>query len=227
MGSRRLPGKVLRPFAGTTILGLLIERMRAFRSELGEVHVATTGLAEDDAVAGAAAERGCRVYRGSPENVLSRFTGIIRQEHPTFIVRATADDPFMDGAVGARLIDIVRTEGVDHAFAVDLPKGVSPEIARADALLRLEAEDPDPDEAEHVTLGLKRRPAFRVLLVSDPLGAHLPPLDLSIDTAAQFEAMSRLAAQVLPRFGALVPVEEVVRAWRDTARPTGSRVVPT
>lgn len=222
MGSRRLPGKVLRPFAGTTILELLIERMSAHRATLGDLHVATTQLAEDDAVAAVAAARGCHVHRGSVDDVLSRFTAIVLERRPAFVIRATADDPFMDGAVGAWLLERARAEGADLAFATDLARGVSPEVARADALLRLAESDPDAAEREHVTLGLRRRPEFRALLVAAGADPASAAADLSVDTLPQFDELSAVAAELLPRSGPLVPWQDVARRWSERRAAAGA-----
>jgi len=94
--SSRLPGKILAPIAGRPLLAVLIERLRSARVE--EWWLATTDGLDDDVTAAWGDALGVRVHRGSVDDVLSRYTAIIRERGPRWIVRVTADDPFMDGA---------------------------------------------------------------------------------------------------------------------------------
>ena len=71
MGSSRLPGKVLAPIAGRSILAHCVERLRAAR--VGEVIVATTTRPDDDGVAAEAERLGVTVVRGAVDDVLGRF----------------------------------------------------------------------------------------------------------------------------------------------------------
>jgi len=56
-------------------------------------------------------ELGLQVYRGEADDVLGRFTAVIRERDPQWIVRVTADNPFNDGAA----IDVLAKARQDEA----------------------------------------------------------------------------------------------------------------
>ena len=66
-GSSRLPGKVLMPVAGASLLQRMVERVCAARTP-SEVVIATTELPIDDAIVGAIGVSG---GSGSQDNVVS------------------------------------------------------------------------------------------------------------------------------------------------------------
>ena len=75
MGSSRLPGKVLAPLGGRSLLAQCIERLLAAR--VGEVLVATTTRPEDEAVVAEAHAAGVAVIRGPVDDVLGRFVAAL------------------------------------------------------------------------------------------------------------------------------------------------------
>jgi len=213
MGSQRLPGKVLAPLHGDhTILGLLLTRFNAWRDVCGPIVVATTREAADDAVAAEAERYEAGVIRGDRDDVLSRFIAAIDEYRPELVIRATADDPFMAPEVAAQLLELIRADGSDHAFAPGLPRGASPEIVRAAALKRLAAAGPTADEREHVTTGIRERAGFRRSLLSLTIPAT--DLDLSVDTAADLERVRSLAARVIPVHGPVATLEQIISSAR-------------
>ncbi|HWJ96704.1 MAG TPA: hypothetical protein VNQ33_01010, partial [Acidimicrobiales bacterium] len=68
MGSTRLPGKVLAPLAGTTVLGLLLDRL-ARSVSVDAMVVATTTGADDDPIVTEAERHGAVVVRGPVDDV--------------------------------------------------------------------------------------------------------------------------------------------------------------
>src|SRR5579884_1704725 len=69
MGSTRFPGKTLAPFAGTTVLRHLLDRLRAVAHPL-DLCVATTDLREDDAVVAECGPPALRSTGGRPTTSL-------------------------------------------------------------------------------------------------------------------------------------------------------------
>lgn len=112
MGSGRLPGKVLIPLGGRPVLDWVVRAARS-ATEVDEVVIATSTSSADDEIAFAGARLGCRVVRGSEEDVLSRFVLAADASEADAIVRLTADCPLLDPA----LIDqVVRTWSRDPAL---------------------------------------------------------------------------------------------------------------
>ena len=184
MGSERLPGKVLLPLVNSeSVLTALIKRVTNSGIDWW---VATTNNPEDDLIESWATFLGLKVFRGSETNVLSRFTSIAREVEPTWIVRVTADDPFMSSEEVKKLIILASNANESTALICDNPKsrvyplGYCPEIVRAEALFGAERAI-SPSESyhrSHVTSYL--RPYSQFITLDE--GIRHPELRWTIDT---------------------------------------------
>ncbi len=95
-GSTRLPGKVVMPFFNKEcILEIIIKRI-AIKYPNIPIILATTVDEKDDEVVFIGESLGVNVFRGSEENVLSRFTEIIKAFELEGVIRVCADNPFLD-----------------------------------------------------------------------------------------------------------------------------------
>ena len=170
MGSERLPGKILAPLQGRPILGLIADRLKAARVD--EWWLATSEDPVDDVTEAWGFELGLRVFRGHPSQVLSRFLAIGEETGADWLVRVTADNPFLDARCVDLLIDardgsecakqahLLKLHGglvlEDEAGAKTtprLPVGYGVELVRRDALILADREIPpsQPHHRVHVT----------------------------------------------------------------------------
>jgi len=160
LGSTRLPAKILAPLAGRPLLELLVRRLAGARVD--EWWLATTRDASDQVTAAWGRALGLRVHRGPVEDVLARFTAIIRDRRPRWIVRVTADDPFTDAGAVDWLLE-ARDGGAKGADLIHggpgLPLGYAPQLARAGAVLEAEERIPadEPFHRAHVLSWLNAR----------------------------------------------------------------------
>ncbi|MCT4784100.1 MULTISPECIES: cytidylyltransferase domain-containing protein [Exiguobacterium] len=104
MGSTRLPGKVLMKLQDKTVLEHVIERVKQARL-IDEIVVATTTLSEDDVLYEEAMRYGVRVYRGSSDNVLSRYYEAAREVKADVVIRITSDCPLIDPAIIDQMVE--------------------------------------------------------------------------------------------------------------------------
>jgi len=207
-GSTRLPGKVLLRVQGDTLLGHLLQRLARCAS-VHEVVVATTTRPEDEAVVAEASRHSVPAFRGSEQDVLSRYLGAARQHGFDPVVRVTSDCPLLDPAVVDEAVSLFLKRralgaGVDvvtngRPGRRSYPRGLDVEVA---ALAALETADarmgPDAPEREHVTQYLYRHPdefRFEDLVL---------PLDLSflrwtVDTEADFALIREVLDELYPR----------------------------
>lgn len=160
--SSRLPGKVLLPLAGAPMILRQIERV-ARATRIDALVVATSVDASDDELARTVDEAGVRVHRGPLDDVLARFIGALDAHGPAeHVVRLTADCPIADWTVIDAVIDKVVSEGADYGSNTPphrtFPKGLDAEAMTAAALRSAAARATTPEEHEHVTWGLHRRP---------------------------------------------------------------------
>jgi spore coat polysaccharide biosynthesis protein SpsF len=169
MTSTRLPGKLLKPLAGKSVLSHVLTRVLAISGIDGVCLAIPDGAAHDSIAAEAAGSPEVTVVRGSEDDVLSRFVRAIEATKAKTVIRVTSDCPFADPAICGGLLALKRATGfgyVRNAFESGLPQGLDAEVIDAELLLTASRSDPDAYEREHVTPFLWRRPVqFPVLMV--------------------------------------------------------------
>lgn len=159
--STRLPGKVLRPLAGRSVLSWVI-RAAAHAANVEEVIVATSSSPADDPVAEEASRSGAAVVRGPLDDVLARYELAARAHPCDALVRLTADCPLHDPALIAQVVGVWLADPELHyasnVLVRTLPRGFDVELVRRDVL----AEQHDTATGahrEHVTSGVYTRPS--------------------------------------------------------------------
>lgn len=216
MGSSRLPGKVLTPLAGDTMLARVVVRLRAAR-RVDQVVIATSTAALDDAVVREAGRLGCGVHRGSETDVLDRYLGAARSYRADVVVRVTADCPLLDPGVVDEVIAALGPD-VDYAsntHSRSYPRGLDVEALHRDTLERIARLGASPAAREHVTAFVMEQPAlFRIRQVA----AERDDSDLrwTVDTEDDL-ALIRALYDALDLAHEVRPYREVVAAMR--ARP--------
>jgi len=212
MGSTRLPGKVLARIGTRTLLEHCVRRLS--ESAL-PVIVATTTREEDDAIEREARRLGAEVFRGPEHDVLARYIEAGHAFGLTELVRATADNPFVDGEAPRRVVRLARVVGADHLVECGLPVGAAVELVKLDALERARDLITDPYDREHVTSFLRRDARFRALRAVAPGHLRRPGLRLTVDTEDDLEfaravmAMDEDASR-LPRLAEVIRIAETL-----------------
>jgi len=213
MTSTRLPGKVLMDLEGRPLLEGELERLgRCTRVE--EVVLAVTTNAADDPLVALADRLGLRWYRGSEDDVLSRYAGAASEAGADLVARVTSDCPLIDpeetDAVIAALEE--RREEVDYAsnrLEPHLPRGLDVEVLWRDVLDRMDRMATSRPAREHVTwfCYAERPELFSLHSVRRPFDAH--DLRWTVDTAADLALVRRLFAD-LGLAERAVPLAEVI-----------------
>ena len=212
MGSTRLPGKVLADLGGRPALGFMLERLT--RLEVDNLVVATSDLPADDAVEDVAGAMGVAVVRGPEQDVLSRFALVLDAFPATDVVRLTGDCPLTDPAIVTTAIDIHRHASADYTsntLVRTFPDGLDVEVVTAAALREASQEAVDPDEREHVTPFVYRRPE-RYRLASFESGEDLGAERWTLDTAADLERLRAIVDKL---------DDPVAAGWRDILAVAG------
>jgi spore coat polysaccharide biosynthesis protein SpsF len=193
MGSTRLPGKVLATIGAWTLLEHAVRRL----AQSGHpVIVATTTNSADDLVAEAAGRLGTGVFRGDETDVLARYLGAAQVFGLTRIIRATADNPFVDGDGVRRTLRFLEHAAADHVIECGLPVGTAVEAVTVEALDRAAALVTDPYDREHVTSFVRRDSRFKALRAVAPGGLRRPGLRLTVDTSDDLEFIRQVHADV-------------------------------
>lgn len=213
MSSTRLPGKVLMDLLGQPMLARQLRRVRECR-ELNELVVATTDQSVDDAIADLCIREGVQYFRGSENDVVSRYVGAAQLVKADVVVRMTADCPLIDPQVTDRVVTEL-TSGVpacDYASNViqrTYPRGLDVEAFTMDALLRVHRLATSAGAREHVTLFIysERRDLFRCRSITDEVDNS--DLRWTVDTMEDLQLM-RLLYERLGLDERMIPYREVI-----------------
>jgi len=199
MRSVRLPGKVLRDLAGKPMLDRVVERLQRLRGP-HLVVLATSDLPVDDEVAERAAGLGMPVFRGSESDVLDRFARCAAEFDLNPVVRATADNPFVDPEEGDSLLRFFSDRGLDYAANISslggqLPIGVGLEVFARTALEAAWRESSHPAHREHVNGYIHENGSrFRRATPPTPAAKRAPHVRLTVDTADDLLIAQRMIA---------------------------------
>ncbi|HTV03316.1 MAG TPA: NTP transferase domain-containing protein [Luteitalea sp.] len=208
LGSQRLPGKVMAPLAGVPLVEYCLVRLLA--AGVGPVVLATTTRPEDAALLAVAERLGVESLTGSVDDVLARFADVVRR-HPDAqqILRATADNPFVDIDGPARVLAALGA-GADYAVEEGLPLGTAVEGVRRDVLLQAHREAATPYDREHVTPWVRRVDGVVRAMPAAPAIVRAPDLRLTVDTPDDLAYAQRLALSLSgsgdPRLASLTDV---------------------
>ena len=214
LSSSRLPGKVLRPLGGRTVLSWVIRAAQRTHN-LDTVILATSDDPSDDPVAAEAARCGAEVVRGPLDDVLARYVKAV-DEHPCdAVVRLTADCPLHDPALIAQVVGMWLADPaldyVSNVLVRRYPRGLDTELVRVPVLL---AQDEVATGAhrEHVTSNIHTQPSVYRCAGVVP-GEDHSDLRVTLDT----EEDAKLLDGVVEALGADVP------SWGDVVALLRSR----
>lgn len=214
--STRLPGKVLRPLGGRSVLGWVV-RAAAAAPGVGQVVVATSSDASDDAVAEEARRCGAEVVRGPLDDVLARFALALREHPADAVIRLTADCPLLDPSLIGQLATLWRAQPsldyVSTTLVRTLPRGFDAELVRAGVLAEQVATATGADR-EHVTSGVYSRP-LRYACAGVVVSPAADDLRVTLDTAEDWQLLEAVVAELGDRTGDWRAVVALLRSRPD------------
>lgn len=216
-GSSRLPGKVLYPLDGRTVLDRVVQRTSA-ATHVNKTVVATSTKSQDDILARRAPQYGAEIIRGREQNVLDRFYKTVEQYDPDRVVRVTADCPlllpeFVDYAIASVASDGIdyTTTGLKRTFA----RGVTAEAFTATSFQRVYENSNKPHHREHVTPYYREHPELfsikniRSEEIFDEDRYHdRTDIRLTLDEADDFVLLTRLYEEI--SYDDILPVRRAI-----------------
>ena len=201
MGSSRLPGKVLLEVLGKTLLEYQIERLRLSR-EIDQIIIATTILKMDDPIVSLCKELGVAYFRGSSDDVLSRYYEAGKISGADIVVRCNSDCPLIDAKVVDRVIRVFKDEAplydyVSNILRPTYPTGMHTEAFSINALEAAFEHAHQAEEREHVTPYIYRNPqAFNLLNIA--IDRDLSKIRLTIDYPEDFQVVTKIIEGLYP-----------------------------
>ncbi|WP_252231541.1 glycosyltransferase family protein [Clostridium sp. ZBS15] len=155
VGSTRLPGKVLKEICGKTVLEHDVNRLKLVPN-IDEIVIATTVESQDDKILYEANRLGVKYFRGSENDVLSRYYFAAKENNADIVIRVTSDCPCLDYKILKDMIDMYldKSNDIDYiSNTIDrtYPRGYDVEIFSFDALEKVYNNAKKDYEREHVT----------------------------------------------------------------------------
>lgn len=181
--SSRLPRKHLLEASGKTMLGHLVDRLKAVDS-LNEIVIATTTNETDDVLEEFAINNDVKVFRGSEEDVMGRVLAAAEHFKAEAICEVTGDCPIID----PELVDqVIRTYCRNEADYVNngrggVPDGMGAQVYSLSALQKSESMTNEPLDREHVTFHIRRNPEiFRPIYIAATKSNRWQSLGVTLD----------------------------------------------
>jgi spore coat polysaccharide biosynthesis protein SpsF len=201
MASTRPPGKVLKPVLGKPLLTYQVERLRRVE-QADAIVLATTTNDTDQVIVDFAQAHELASYRGSEEDVLSRYHGAAEEAGADVVIRVTSDCPLIDPAVIDEVIATFAQSQPDCDYASNTlrrtyPRGMDCEVFSRNALDIAHTDAVEPVEREHVTPFIYRHPdrfALRDVEYVSDYSDHR----WTVDTVEDFALVSRMLEHLYP-----------------------------
>ncbi|MFV9549499.1 cytidylyltransferase domain-containing protein [Algibacter sp. PT7-4] len=158
LGSSRLPNKVLMPLpinSKQSILSRIVTSIRAVNL-VSTIHVATSVDSKNNLIENECKKLSVKCYRGSEDDVLSRFFEIVNNNDYDFVLRFTADNPIIDVNLLSDFINNHTQKKLDYSCSQGLPLGCNFEMIKASSIIDAFNKTSALFDKEHVTPFIKR-----------------------------------------------------------------------
>ena len=166
MGSTRLPNKILLNYKKVTPLNILIKRLKNSKY-IDEIFIATTRNKADKKIVNFCKKNSLKYFRGSTNNVLSRYHHTAKKFRIENIIRVTSDCPLVDYRIIDQMIKIYKKKKIDYLantypLPTKYPDGMDIEIFSKKTLQKSYNNAFLPSEKEHVTPYMWKYNKFKI-----------------------------------------------------------------
>lgn len=199
MSSSRYPGKVLAPFRGEPLIRHVI---RAIESVLPseEIILTTSSDRTDDALARYMDSLGVKVWRGSLEDVFSRYVMCLCEYPCEWILRINGDSPLLFPEL-VRLVahqaDYFVGDLVTTIFPRTFPRGQNAELINTATLKDVATKKLTPNDLEHVTPYFYRHAKrFRIMNIESG-NPKLAGISMAVDTKEDLHRLEGMSCEQL------------------------------
>ncbi|MDK2961315.1 MAG: spore coat polysaccharide biosynthesis protein SpsF [Eubacteriaceae bacterium] len=162
VGSTRLPAKILKKIFDKTVLEHDIERLRRVKN-ISDLIIATTANEQDDLIVDECQRLNVKYFRGSEEDVLSRYYHAAQENQADIVVRVTSDCPLIDPETSEKIIDFYLDHKEEYDYVSNTidrsyPRGLDTEVFSFTALEDAFLLATKKYEREHVTPYIYQHP---------------------------------------------------------------------
>lgn len=162
--SHRRSGKSLALIGKKSLVSTVLDRTLSIEKVDRIILATTIREADDKLVEHVSRSYGSKIdiFRGSSEDVQSRFIEAAEPFGNCAVARVTADDPFKDPGLYAQGFDLLEASSADYVSmgTYPIPLGMDIEVFKSQALVKSRLLYPTAENFEHVTIEMTRRPEF-------------------------------------------------------------------
>jgi spore coat polysaccharide biosynthesis protein SpsF len=198
MSSSRLPGKVMLPVLGKSLLYRMVERLQMI-SHKAQIVIATSDAAADDIIAAEARKMYIECYRGNLNNLLDRHYQAALLTGADAILKIPSDCPLIDPRIIDDVLGFFFTHPGEYDYVSNLhpatfPDGNDVEIMTMACLEKTWIEAERPLELEHTTPYIWENPdEFRIANVAWRTGKDYSMSHrFTIDYEADYQFIKRV-----------------------------------
>ncbi len=191
VSSSRLPQKVLKLILQKPMLNRQIERISQSK-KINKLILATSEHPSDEPLIALAQEMKIDCYRGSLDDVLTRYYYAALPYTPSHVVRLTGDCPVIDPQLIDELIEFYMCGQFDYARLDDsFPDGLDVEILSYSTLISAYHNAILQSEREHVTLYINSHPdGYRIGVLKNK--ENQGALRWTVDEQKDFELITKI-----------------------------------
>lgn len=218
--SSRLPGKILRPLAGKPLLAHIIDRLSVSRFA-EHIIVATSEESTDDPIAKYCLINQIKLFRGSLNQVSTRFAACMEAHNLDYAVRVNGDNIFTDASLIDQAINLAIEHQYDFVSNVKgrtYPTGMSVEVVKSQFYqnsLNLFIEE---EYQEHVTLYFyKHETLGNFHFIINSKFEEAVGMKLAVDTTEDFNKAEKILSKMDRPFRDY-SWEQIVQITKDVER---------
>ncbi|MBV8389731.1 MAG: glycosyltransferase family protein [Mucilaginibacter sp.] len=204
MSSSRLPGKVMLPILGESLLFRMIERLKMIRHE-AQIVIATSEEAGDDIIEQESSKIDIPCFRGSLNNLLDRHYQVAKQYNADIVLKIPSDCPLIDPQIIDQVLDFYfehqgQFEFVSNLHPATFPDGNDVEIMTMACIEKTWKEATRQLELEHTTPYIWENPdKFRIANVAWSTGNDFSMSHrFTIDYQADYEFIKTVFEELYP-----------------------------
>ena len=183
--STRLPQKIMLDLCGKPLLCHVVERIKRAKM-IDQIILAIPDSISNNELASFIDKSKWNLFRGSEDDVLSRYYHAATQFKADIIVRITSDCPLVDPKIIDETIkqhiqnrNDYTAAGVEGGF----PRGLDTEVLNFKSLETAYYKAKEKSEREHVTLFIYQNPdLFRIQFIEASGPMMRPDIRLTVDT---------------------------------------------
>ncbi|PHI36937.1 polysaccharide biosynthesis protein [Pseudoalteromonas sp. GCY] len=209
MTSTRLPGKVMLPLCGKSVLQVMLERLEKWHDN---IIIATTDDGSEAPIVDLCKSLDIAYFQGSTEDVLGRYYLAATKfgaKEDTAIVRLTSDCPLIDCDLVSEAIGTYLNHDFD---AVSLgphsgfPRGLDTAVFSYKLLQTTHEKATSTPDREHVTLGMSKFSSYSNYVISamEDLSHYRLTLDEQDDYTAIKAIYEKMHGQIIFSFAELL-----------------------